>query len=173
MRGGYLAYLLERVLEWAESEGIEDIEAEPFFDYAIANNIPLRPPQTLKQQTIRDVQRALQKATYIDPQGNKVRARHAIRIDQMELPHMPPRFEYIDPRTTEPPKMEVSMDQSYEKIVNHVRRHAIEQQSFNLNTPYEGKVRDYDYDFRAVAEDARMTGTYKDDFDDDDFNDLD
>lgn len=36
--------------------------------------------------------------------------------------------------------METSMDQSWEKIANHVKRHAIEQQSYNLNTPYEGKI---------------------------------
>lgn len=173
MRGGYLVYLFGQIMEWAEKEGIEDIEAEGFADYAIANNIPLRPPQTLRQQTIKDTSRALQKATYIDPQGNKVRARHAIRVDQMELPNMLPKFEYIDPRTTEPPRMEISMDQSWEKIANHVKRHAIEHQSFNLNTPYEGKVRDYDYDFTAIAQEARMTGKYDDDLTEDDLDDLD
>lgn len=95
MRGGYLAYLLGQIMEWAQKEGIEDIEAEAFAEYAVTNRIPLRQPHTLLQQTIKDASRALQKATFIDPQGNKVRARHAIRIDQLELPNMPPRFEYI------------------------------------------------------------------------------
>jgi hypothetical protein len=170
--GGYLGYLYQQVIEWAEKEGVEDIEVEGFFEYAVANKIPLRPPLTLKQQTERDVRRALQKGTYIDPQGNKVRARHAVKVEQLELPNMPPRIEYIDPTITKPDKMELAMDQSYEGLENYVRRHAIEQQSYNLNTPYEDKVRDYNYDFTAIAEDARMTGKYIEP-PDDDFDDLD
>jgi hypothetical protein len=171
--GGYFAYLYRQVIEWAEKEGVEDIEVEGFYEYAVANNIPLRPPLTQKQQTERDVRRALQKGTFVDQQGNKVRARHAVKIDQLELPHMPPRIEYIDPRIAEPDKMELAMDQSFEGLENYVRRHAIEAQSYNLNNAYDGTLKDYDYDFRAIAEDARMTGTYKDEIDDDDFDDLD
>jgi hypothetical protein len=34
-------------------------------------------------------------------------------------------------------------------------------------------LRDYNYDFTAIAEDARMSGAYKDVLDDDDLDDLD
>lgn len=167
---GYLDYLYNEIMEWAEKHGVEDIEVEPFSDYAIANNIPLRPPVTLKQQTMRDVRRALQTKHYVDEQGNEVRARHAVKIEQMELPNMPPKIEYIDPRTSKPQKMELAMDQSYDGVVAYVRRHVIETQSYNLNNPYGAKLRDYDYDFTLIAEDARMSGEYVDpdeDYDDD------
>ena len=162
---GYYDYLYSRIIEWAEQEGVEDIEVEPFSDYAIANNVPLRPPVTLKQQTMRDVRRALQTKHYEDPQGNKVRARHAVKVVQLELPNMPPKIEYIDPRTSKPNKMEDAMDQSYDGVVNYVRRHAIETQSYNLNNAYNAKLKDYNYDFSVIAEDARMTGKYEDDDD--------
>jgi hypothetical protein len=171
---GYFDYLYQQIIEWAEKEGVEDIEVEAFSDYAIANKLPLRPPLTQKQQTMRDVRLALQKSTYIDPQGNKVRARHAMRIDQMDLPYgEAPRIEYIDPRIATVEKMELSMDQSWENLESCVRRHAIEKRSYDLNNPYGAKLRDYNYDFTAIAEDARMTGTYEDEIDDDDFDDLD
>lgn len=171
--GGYLGYLFRQVIEWAEKEGVEDIEVEGFYEYAIANNIALRPPLTLKQQTERDVRRALQKGTYIDPQGNKVRARHAVKVEQMELPNMPPRIEYVDPRIVQPDKMELAMDQSYEGLENYVKRHAIEKQSYDLNNPYNATLKDYSYDFSAIAEDARMSGKYNDTLDEDDLDDLD
>jgi hypothetical protein len=165
---GYYDYLYRLIVEWAEREGVEDVEVEAFSDYAIANNVPLRPPVTQKQQTMRDVRRALQTKHYVDEQGNKVRERHAVKIYQPDLPNMPPRIEYINPRTSRPVKMELAMDQSYEGVVNYVRRHAIEKQSYDLNNAYDGKIRDYNYDFTLIAEDARMTGTYKDDDDLDD-----
>lgn len=172
MPGGYYDYLYGQIVEWAEKEGIEEIEVEPFSDYAIAHKLPLRPPLTLKQQTMKDVATALQKKTYIDPQGNKVRTKHAVRIAQPDLPHMPPRIEYVDSQTGKPDLMEMAMDQSYEGLENYVKRHAIETQSYNLNSPYQRKLRDYNYDFRAVAQDARMTGKYNDEWDDDN-DDLD
>lgn len=167
---GYYDYLRRLTDEWAEKEGLESIEVEPFTDYAIANKLIPRQPLTLKQQTMRDVRKALQSSTYIDQQGNKVRAKHALKVYQMELPNMPPRIEYIDPRTAKPDKMELAMDQSHEGMKNDVKRHAIEKQSYDLNNPYNAKLRDYDYDFNMVAEDARMSGEYSDDYDDEDFD---
>lgn len=172
MPGGYYNYLYGQIIEWAEKEGVEEIEVEPFSDYAIANNLPLRPPLTQKQQTMKDVAIALQKKTFIDAQGNKVRARHALRTLQPDLPHMPPRIEYVDPRTSRPQKVEAAMDQSFEQLENFVRRHAIETQSNSLNSPYQWNWKDYNYDFSAAADDARLTGKYDDELGED-FDDLD
>ncbi|HWN10792.1 MAG TPA: hypothetical protein VNO50_16250 [Pyrinomonadaceae bacterium] len=170
---GYFDYLYGQIVEWAEREGVEDIEVEQFSDYAIANRLPLRPPITFKQQTMRDVARALQKKTYIDPQGNEVRTKHAVRVPQMNLPNMPPRVEYVDSRTGKPDKMEMSMDQFYELIESTVKRHAVTTNSYNLNNPWEAKLKDYNYDFSVIAEDARMSGNYRDEIDPDEFDDLD
>ena len=171
---GYYDYLRRLTDEWAEKEGLDGIEVEPFADYALANNLIPRVPLTLKQQTMRDVRKALQTATYVDEQGKTVRAKHAVRIYQMELPNMTPRIEYIDPRTAKPDKMEVAMDQSHQGIQDYVKRHAIEKQSYDLNNPYNAKLRNYDYDFNLVAEDARMSGEYADEYDPDEYDrDLD
>src|SRR5947209_5832607 len=109
---GYYDYLNRLMDEWADKEGLEGIDVERFSDYAIENKLIPRLPLTLKQQTMRDARRALQSATYIDPQGNKVRSKHAIRNYQMELPNMP-KVQYIDPRTAKLDKMELAMEQSW------------------------------------------------------------
>lgn len=169
---GYYEHLNRVMDEWAEKEGVDAIDVDKASDYAIANNLIPRLPLTLKQQTMRDMRRALQAKTYIDPQGNKVRARHALRHYQMELPNMP-TVQYIDPRTAKPDPMEKVLDQIFEGIKNDVKRHAIEKQSYDLNNVYDATLHEYNYDFRAIADDARMTGKYDDELPEDFGDDLD
>ena len=160
---GYYDYLNRVMDEWAEQEGVEEIDVDQASDDAIANNLIPRLPLTLKQQTMRDMRRALQSKTYIDQQGNKVRARHALRNTQMEMfGDDTPAIVYVDPRTAKPDQMETVLDQIWEGIKNDVKRHAIEKQSYDLNNVYSATLREYDYDFTAIAEDARMTGEYDD-----------
>jgi len=65
------------------------------------------------------------------------------------------------------------MDQFYDLIESTVKRHAVTTNSYNLNNPWEAKLKDYNYDFSVSAEDARMSGNYRDEIDPDEFDDLD
>lgn len=167
--GSYYERLNEIMDEWAEKSGSPAIDVDQASDYALQNKLFRRAPMTLKQLCMRDMRRALQTATYTDQQGNKVRARHALRDyvgEQISLPGIT----YIDPRTAKPDMMEQAFQQSWQGIVNDVKRHAIEIQSYQLNNPYGAQLRLFTYDFTQVAEEARMTGeyddTYNDEFDD-------
>jgi hypothetical protein len=67
--------------------------------------------------------RALQEATYIDPQGNEVRTMHAVRGSKGE------QTTYIDVRIGKPEVVKQAFTQSWNGIANYVKRHAIEKQS--------------------------------------------
>jgi hypothetical protein len=113
---------------------------------------------------MRDIRRALQGATYIDAQGNEVRSKHALRQlvgDQMELL---PITVYVDPRTAKPDQMKDVFQQSWEGIANDVKRHAIEKQSYDLNNPYSVTLDLFDYDFTKLADEAKMSGKYDDNY---------
>ncbi len=176
----YLNYLNGVMDKWAEGAATDVIDVDRASDYAIENNLVNRVPMTLKQQVMRDMRRALRTATYVDPQGNKVRAKHALRKyvgQQLELPVEFPNVVYIDSRTAKPDYMDEAFNQTLYGVENVVKRHAIEKQSYNLNNPYGATLRPSQYDFTQAAKDATMSGeyddTYKDDDDDDDDDDLD
>jgi hypothetical protein len=165
--GSYYERLNEIMDEWAVKSGSPAIDVDQASDYALKNKLFGRVPMTLKQLCMRDMRRALQTATYTDPQGNKVRSRHALR-DYVGEQFVLPGIVYIDPRTAKPDMMEKAFEQSWQGIVNDVRRHAIEKQSYDLNNPYSVQLRLFDYDFNRIAEDARMSGEYDDNYEDDD-----
>ena len=123
-------------------------------------------PFCKRELCIRDMRRALQQAKYVDAQGNEVRAKHALKIvgEQLELPIIV----YIDPRTAKPDQMHEAFSQSLDAIKNDVKRHSIEKHSYDLNNIYNATLPLFDYDFRLVAEEAKMTGKYNDDYEGDD-----
>ena len=150
--------------EWAAQNGTSVIDVDAASDYALQSNQYNRLPLTRKQQCMRDMRSALQAAIYIDAQGHKVRAKHAVRqyVDQqIDLPITV----YVDPRTAKPDLMTEAFNQSWEGIKNDVRRHSIEKESYDLNNPYEATLPLFDYDFNQVAKDAKMTGEYDDSYD--------
>lgn len=158
--------------DWAAERGTDLIDVDQASDWAIATNRYQRVPMTMKQQCMRDMRRALQHAMYTDPQGNKVRTKHAIKGwlgEQLPL--------YIDIRTARPDMATEAFKQSYNGIENDVKRHAIEKQSYDLNNLYGATLPLFDYDFNALAEVARASGEYDDSYDDesedDDTDDLD
>jgi hypothetical protein len=112
------------------------------------------------------MRRALQQAKYVDAQGNEVRAKHALRIvgEQLELPGIV----YVDPRTAKPDQMTEAFKQSLDFIKNDVKRHSIETRSYDLNNIYNATLPLFDYDFRKVAEEAKLTGEYDDNYEPDD-----
>ena len=49
-----------------------------------------------------------------------------------------------------------------------MKRHSIETHSYDLNNIYNATLPLFDYDFTQVAEDAKMTGEYDDNYEPDD-----
>ena len=152
--------LYEIMDQWSAEHGGAPIDVDAAADYAIANHLYERPPITEKQQCMQEMRRVLSAATYIDAQGNKVRAKHALRYigQQMTLP----MTVYVDPRVAQPEVMSGVFEQNLDRIRNDVRRHAIEKQSYDLNNPYGATLPLFNYDLTQVAEEAVMTGQYND-----------
>ena len=146
--------------EWAAKSGASAIDVEAAADYALKHKRYDRPAPTQREMCIRDMRLALQQAKFVDAQGNEVRARLALRIigEQLELPGIV----YIDPRTAKPDRMLEVFRQNWEGIQNHVKRHAIEKQSYDLNNVYNATLPMFNYDFTQAAEEAKMTGKYDD-----------
>lgn len=65
--------------EWAQANGTDIIDVDQAAEWAVATGRYYREPITPEKQCKQDMRRALQQATYIDPQGNKVRRMHAVR----------------------------------------------------------------------------------------------
>lgn len=150
--------------EWQIEHGVETIDLDAASVWAVETERYQRKPPTMQQMCKQDMRRALQQSHYTDAQGNKVRTKHAVKIDfegeQLRL--------YIDIRTAKPDIMQKSFDQNWERIANDVKRHSIDTQSYDNNNPYGGTITSFDYDFNQHAEDARMSGEYDDSYNDED-----
>ncbi|HKB92025.1 MAG TPA: hypothetical protein VKC60_16025 [Opitutaceae bacterium] len=159
--------MVEIADEWADEQGASAIDAEAAADYALQHKLYDRQPPTQRELCIRDMRRALQQAKFVDAQGNEVRAKHALRTfvgEQLDLPIIV----YVDPRTAKPDPMLEAFKQSLEAIKNDVKRHSIEKRSYDLNNIYNATLPLFDYDLRKVAEEAKMTGKYDDNYETDD-----
>ena len=154
--------------EWAEQEGAAAIDAEAAADYALKHKLYQRHPPSQRELCIRDMRRALQQAKFVDAQGNVVRAKHALRVvgEQMEFPFIV----YVDPRTAKPDQMYEVFKQNLEAITNDVKRHSIEKHSYDLNNIYNATLPLFNYDFSSIAEEAKMTGEYDDNYEEDDLS---
>lgn len=151
--------------EWAIENGTDTIDVDLAADWAVATGRYIREPISPKKQCMQDMRRALQQATYLDPQGNKVRTKHAVRNykgQQLTL--------WVDVRTGKPEIVKEAFTQSWEGIANDVKRHAIEKQSYDLNNAYGTTLPMFDYDFNQQAEEARMSGEYDDTYNDEEDN---
>lgn len=160
--------MLEIMQEWQSEHNSELIDIDAAAKWAVETKRYQRIPPTMEQQCRIDMRRALQQSHYIDPQGNKVRAKHAVKLEyngeQITL--------YVDSRTAKPDLMQKTFDQIWQAIGNDVKRHSIEKQSYDLNNPYGETLSLFDYNFNAQAEEARMTGEYDDTLEEDE-DDLD
>jgi hypothetical protein len=158
--------MVEIADEWADQQGASAIDAEAAADYALKHKLYDRQPPTQRDLCIRDMRRALQQAKHLDAQGNEVRSKHALRTfvgEQLDLAIIV----YVDPRTAKPDPMFEAFKQSLEAIKNDVKRHSIEKHSYDLNNIYNATLPLFDYDFTQVAEEAKMTGKYNDNYDED------
>lgn len=147
--------------EWANEHGADAIDVDEATKWALEKGLYTRPPITTEQQCKRDMRRALQQSTHRDPQGNEVRTRLAVRNWKGKQGTLWP-----DVRTGKPEMMKEAFRQGWEGIANHVKRHAIEKQSYDLNNPYGELLPLYDYNFNGHAEEARTSGEYDDSYDD-------
>lgn len=161
--------LLDIMQEWQLVHEQDVIDIDAAAKWAVETKRYQKPPMTMEQQCRIDMRRALQQSHYIDNQGNKVRAKHAVKIEyngeQLTL--------YVDSRTAKPDLMQKTFDQIWKAIANDVKRHSIETQSYDLNNPYGETLSLFDYNFNGQAEEARMTGEYEEPDDDDDGEDGD
>ena len=158
--------MLDLMEDWAREHGADAIDVDEATEWALAKGLYHREPISAKQQCKRDMRRALQQATYRDPQGNEVRVRLAVRNWKGQQTTLWP-----DVRTGKPNMINEAFRQSWEGIANHVKRHAVEKQSYDLNNAYGASLPMFDYNFNPQAEEARISGeydgTYNDDEDDD------
>jgi hypothetical protein len=157
--------MLDIMEDWAISRGADAIDVDEASDWALENGRYERAPISAKQQCMQDMRRALQQASFLDPQGNKVRAKHAVRNWKGQQTTL-----YPDVRTGKPAMMKEAFRQSWDGIANDVKRHSIEKQSYDLNNPYGTILPMFNYDFNKQAEEARMTGEYDDTFHEDEDN---
>ncbi len=152
---------------WQNQHHTEEIDYKAITKWAISQGYYDKEPITREQQCEADLRRAVKNATWIDPQGRKVRIYGIPRIVfEDEVLTLSP----VDMRITKPEMAKNVQDANFEGIGNDVRRHSIETESYNDNNPYSAQLPLYDYDFNAIAEEARMTGEYNDNYDEDDFN---
>lgn len=160
--------MLDIMKEWQVEHGEDVIDIDAAAKWAVETKRYQRAPMTMEQLCKIDMRRALQQSHYIDPQGNRVRAKHAVKIEykgeQIVL--------YVDSRTAKPDLMQQTFDQIWKAIGNDVKRHSIEKQSYDLNNPYGETLSLFDYNFNAQAEEARMSGEYDDSGDDEDGDDT-
>ena len=148
--------------EWAQVNGTDTIDVDQAAEWAVSTGRYQREPISPENQCKLDMRRALRQATYLDPQGNKVRRMHALRGWKGEQTTL-----WVDVRIGKPDVMKEVFEQSWMGIANDVKRHAIEKQSYDLNNPYGELLPMFDYNFNQQADEARLSGEYDDSYNDD------
>lgn len=153
---------------WQNKHHTNEMDFKAASIWAVSQGLYDKPPISKEQRCENDLRRAVKRATWINPQGNKVRIYGAVQLKYKgEL--LP--FEFVDMRVAKPEIAKDVFDQDLDRIKNDVKRHSVEKQSYDDNNPYHATLPLYDYDLNPVADEARMTGEYDDSFDEDDFND--
>lgn len=156
--------------EWAIDNGVEEIDIDKVFEWAIVTGRYQRKPISLKQQFKTEMRKALQQQQHTDPQGRKVRSIKPVKLDwygeQLTL--------WIDVRIAKPAIALKAFERDYEAVKNDVKRTSVEMQSYDDNNRYGATLPVFNYDLNQIAADARMSGEYDDTYnDEDDIGDLD
>ena len=158
MSKSFTISMIEIAEDWKIEHGVEEIDIDRATDWAIETGRYQRDPISRKQQCRQDMLKALQRQKYKDPQGREVRAHHAVTMtwegEQLTL--------FVDARIAKPAVMKQVFEQNYERIVNDVKRHCIEKESYDDNNPYGEQLPLFNYDFNAYADEARLSGEYDD-----------
>lgn len=152
---------------WQKINNTNEIDYKAISKFAKDHKLVKIQPLSVEEQIEQRLREAVKRATYIDPQGRKVRIFGIPRvIFEGELLTLSP----VDMRVTKPDIAKTVQDANFEGIGNDVKRHSVETESYNENNPYGATLPFYNYDFNHLAEQARIDGQYDDSFDEDDFN---
>lgn len=160
--------LLEILKLWQEEEHTEVIDFKAVTKFAIENDLYQKEPISTERQCEADLRRVVKRATYRNARGEKIRIYGSVRLTYQgeQLP-----LEYVDMRISKPDIAKDVFDQNYARIKNDVRRHSVEKQSYDDFNMYAAQLPFYDYNFNQDADDARLTGTYDDSYNDDEDRD--
>ncbi len=154
--------LLDIVEEYMQEHGVTEIDLDAVSKWACETGRYQRHTINIEKQCKNEMARALRQTRHVDPQNREVRTKHAVTIkykdEQMVL--------WIDIRTAKPNTMRRSFTQNRERIVNDVRRHSTDVDSYNDNNLYGASIPLYDYDFNIDLVESKMSGTYNDSDDD-------
>lgn len=155
---------------WQNKNQTEEINYPAIVKWAIEMGYYQGEPITPEQQLEADLRRVVKRATYTNPQGQKVRIYGIPRVAfEGEVLTLSP----VDMRVAKPDIAKNVLDANYEGIGNDVKRHSIETKSYNDNNLYGSALPPYDYNFNHIAEEARLTGEYDDSFNEEDFDEED
>lgn len=149
--------------KWAEENATDMMDVEQASAWAVKAGLYTKKPISPEKQCAQDMRRVLQNEMYTDPQGNEIRTMHAVKGYKGQQTSL-----YVDIRIAKPDIMEDVFRQNYGRIINDVKRHAIEKQSYDLNNPYGKTLPLFDYNFNAHAEEAKISGEYDDTYNEDD-----
>ena len=152
---------------WQKLNNTNEIDYKAITKFAKDKKLVDIQPISIDEQIENRLRQAVKRATYVDPQGRKVRIFGIPRVMfEGELLTLSP----VDMRTAKPDIAENVQNANLEGIKNDVKRHSIETESYNDNNPFQAKLPFYNYDFNDVAEEARATGEYDDSFDEDELD---
>lgn len=151
--------------EWAKENGTDMIDVDQAAEWAVVTGRYHRDPISPEKQCKQDMRKALQQATYKDPQGNKVRTKQPVRGWKEQQTTL-----WVDVRIGKPDLVHEAFTQNWNGMVNDVKRHAIEKQSYDLNNPYGALLPGFDYNFNQQADEAKMSGEYDDSYNDEEDN---
>ena len=156
----YTMQIKDIMAKWAEENGTDMMDVERASEWAVKSGLYAKKPISPEKQCAQDMRRVLQSDMYIDPQGNEIRTMHAVKGYKGQQTSL-----YVDIRIAKPDIMEDVFRQNYGRIINDVKRHAIEKQSYDLNNPYGKTLPLFDYNLNGYAEEAKISGEYDDTYD--------
>lgn len=150
---------------WQNLHKTEEVDYGAITKWAIEKGYYEKTPPTQEELCEADLRRAVKKATWVNPRGEKIRIYGIPRlVFEGEVLTSAP----VDMRYAKPEIAKNVQDANYQGIENDVKRHSIETRSYNENNPYQERLPLYDYNFNVAATEALTTGQHNASFDYDD-----
>ena len=121
----YNEQLQRIVTEYIEAGEEWPATARQIAAWAVREKLWTPHPSSLVNQCAEDIAQAMREEYMVDPQGRKVRAKHAARVEQGVL--------WADIRTAPPDHMEIAFKQRRRQILGDCRQLKDDVDSFNEN----------------------------------------
>ena len=134
----YNEYLQKIVHQYIESGAEFPATARQIAAWAVRERRWLPHPASLISQCAEDLAEAMREECIVDPQGRRVRAKHAARVEQAVL--------WGDIRTAPREHMEIAFRQRRNQIVGDCRQLKADVNSFNQNRSSLGPIQ-MNFDF--------------------------